>query len=57
MAMQIGTIGICKSILDNDLYKFSMSYAYMQLYPLAEGTFTFTDRSGEKWTEEQVEEV
>ena len=57
MAMQIGTIGICTSILDNDLYKFSMSYAYMQLYPLAEGTFTFTDRSGEKWTEEQVDEI
>ena len=45
------------SILDNDLYKFSMSHAYMNLYPLAEGTFTFTDRSKETWTSEQVAEV
>lgn len=33
------------SILDNDLYKFSTSYAYMKLYPEAEGTFEFTDRN------------
>ena len=32
-------------ILDNDLYKFSTSYAYMKLYPEAEGTFSFTDRN------------
>ena len=29
------------SILDTDLYKFSTSYAYMKLYPEAEGTFVF----------------
>lgn len=33
------------SILDTDLYKFSTSYAYMKLYPEAEGTFTFCDRN------------
>ena len=33
------------SILDTDLYKFSTSYAYMKLYPEAEGIFTFTDRN------------
>ena len=33
------------SILDNDLYKFSTSYAYMKLYPEAEGTFSFYDRN------------
>ena len=33
------------SILDTDLYKFSTSYAYMKLYPEAEGTFTFYDRN------------
>ena len=33
------------SILDNDLYKFSTSWAYMKLYPEAEGTFSFTDRN------------
>lgn len=35
------------SILDTDLYKFSMSNAYFQLYPDAEGTFTFNDRNNE----------
>lgn len=34
-----------KSILDTDLYKFSTSYAYMKLYPHAEGTFEFVDRN------------
>ena len=33
------------SILDSDLYKFSTSYAYMKLYPEAEGTFSFCDRN------------
>ena len=33
------------SILDTDLYKFSTSYAYMKLYPEAEGTFSFCDRN------------
>lgn len=36
-----------ESILDNDLYKFSMGYAYMKLYPEAEGTFVFCDRNKE----------
>ena len=40
-----------KSILDTDLYKFSVSNAYFQLYPLAEGTFKFCDRNREKWGE------
>ena len=34
-----------KSILDNDLYKFSMGYAYMKMYPDAEGQFVFSDRN------------
>lgn len=38
-----------KSILDTDLYKFSVSNAYFQLYPLAEGTFKFNDRNKEKF--------
>lgn len=38
-----------KSILDTDLYKFSTSNAYFQLYPLAEGTFKFNDRNKEDW--------
>lgn len=35
------------SLLDTDLYKFSTSNAYFQLYPLAEGTFKFNDRAKE----------
>ena len=35
------------SILDTDLYKFSTSNAYFQLYPLAEGSFKFNDRAAE----------
>ena len=35
------------SILDTDLYKFSTSNAYFQLYPLAAGTFKFNDRAAE----------
>lgn len=38
------------SILDNDLYKFSMGYAYMKMYPDAEGTFTFHDRANTSYT-------
>ena len=40
------------SILDTDLYKFSTSNAYFQLYPLAEGTFTFNDRGKEIYDED-----
>ena len=40
------------SILDTDLYKFSTSYAYMKLYPEAEGTFSFCDRNNMVFNEE-----
>lgn len=43
------------SILDTDLYKFSTSNAYFQLYPLAEGTFRFNDRAGERYGEDFLE--
>ena len=33
------------STLDQDLYKYSVSWSYMKLYPEAEGTFSFTDRN------------
>ena len=55
--MNIGVLSICPSILDNDLYKFSMGYAYMCKYPLAEGTFEFTDRAGEFYTEDEVDKI
>lgn len=40
------------SILDTDLYKFSTSNAYFQLYPLAEGTFKFNDRAAEVYDQD-----
>ena len=43
------------SILDTDLYKFSTSYAYMKLYPEAEGTFSFCDRNNTIFDEKFIE--
>ena len=45
------------SILDTDLYKFSTSYAYMKLYPEAEGTFSFTDRNKTQFTVDVIEKL
>lgn len=45
------------SILDNDLYKFSMGYAYMKLYPDAEGKFEFNDRNKLVFTDFMVERL
>ena len=42
-----------QSILDTDLYKFSTSYAYMKLYPEAEGIFSFCDRNKIVFNDEQ----
>ena len=48
---------IIQSILDTDLYKFTTSYAYMKMYPDAEGTFSFTDRDKTEYTEDFVKEL
>ena len=45
------------SILDTDLYKFSTSNAYFQLYPLAEGTFKFNDRAEEVYDADFLQEL
>ena len=45
------------SILDTDLYKFSVSWAYMKLYPEAEAEFTFIDRSGEVYNEDFLKDL
>ncbi len=42
---------IIRSILENDLYKFSMSYYYQYHFPQAVGTFTFHDRNNIEYTE------
>lgn len=38
-------MGFIKSILDTDLYEFSMSYMHFKLYPDAEGEWVFKDRN------------
>ena len=45
------------SILDTDIYKFTTSYAYMKLFPEAEGTFVFQDRDNTEYTEEFLNEL
>ena len=44
-------MGIIKSILDTDLYKFTTSYAYSKLFPRAYGEFEFVDRSNGDYPE------
>lgn len=44
-------------MLENDLYKFSMSYYYQRTTPEGIGTFIFTDRNGQKFTQEFVDEL
>ena len=43
-----------KSILDTDLYLFSVSYYFMRNYPEASGTLVFNDRNNTEYTEEQL---
>ncbi|MBO7269739.1 MAG: nicotinate phosphoribosyltransferase, partial [Bacteroidales bacterium] len=45
---------IIRSILENDLYKFSMSYYYQVHYPNAWGTFSFHDRNNTEYSEDFV---
>ncbi|MBK5195719.1 MAG: nicotinate phosphoribosyltransferase, partial [Proteiniphilum sp.] len=44
-------MGIIRSILDTDLYKFTTSYAYSKLFPRACGEFEFVDRSNSDYPE------
>lgn len=45
------------SILDTDFYKFTTSYAAMQLFPQAEAVFEFKDRNRKKRTPEFLEKL
>ena len=45
------------SILDTDLYLFSMSWAYIKLYPEAEGTLEFIDRGETEYTDEFMQQL
>ena len=44
-------------MFDTDLYKFTTSYAYMKLYPEAEGTFLFNDRDNTIYNEEFLQNL
>lgn len=46
-----------KSILDNDLYKFTMQMAVLELFPKAEAEYRFTNRGSQRFSEEFVEEL
>lgn len=45
---------VIRSILENDMYKFSMSHYYQVNYPNAKGTFAFHDRNNTKYTSDFV---
>ena len=46
-----------KSILDNDLYKFTMQLAVLELFPKAEAEYRFTNRGPQRFSKEFVEEL
>ena len=46
---------IVRTLLDTYLYKFTTSYAYINLFPYAMGTFSFNDRNETEYTEEFLE--
>ena len=47
---------IC-SMIENDLYKFSMSYYYQRTTPDGRGTFQFKDRNNMVFSPEFVEQL
>ena len=46
-----------QSILDNDLYKFTMQLAVLELFPKAEAEYRFTNRGTQRFSTEFVEEL
>jgi nicotinate phosphoribosyltransferase len=48
---------VIKSILDNDLYKFTMQLAVLELFPRAEAEYRFTNRGTQRFSTEFVEEL
>jgi len=48
---------VIESILDNDLYKFTMQMAVLELFPKAEAEYRFTNRGSQRFSEEFVEEL
>jgi nicotinate phosphoribosyltransferase len=48
---------VIQSILDNDLYKFTMQLAVLELFPKAEAEYRFTNRGYQRFSTEFVEEL
>ena len=48
---------IINSILDNDLYVFSVSYVFFKNFPDASGVMEFKDRKNTVYTPEFVEKL
>ena len=48
---------IINSLLDNDLYTFSVCYAYLQKFPRAMGQYTFVDRNNSVYPEGFAEKL
>jgi nicotinate phosphoribosyltransferase len=48
---------VIKSILDNDLYKFTMQLAVLELFPRAEAEYRFTNRGTQRFSTDFVEEL
>lgn len=46
-----------KSILDNDLYKFTMQQAVLELFPKTEAEYWFTNRGHQRFSAEYVEKL
>ncbi|KAL7719770.1 nicotinate phosphoribosyltransferase [Entamoeba marina] len=50
-------MSIITSILDNDLYKFTVSNGYFSLYPYASGVFEFRDRNNMDFPDNFIEKL
>ena len=48
---------IIKSILDNDLYKFTMQNAVMNVYPYAEVEYKFINRGNHVFTDQMINDI
>jgi len=48
---------VTRSILDNDLYKFTMQMAVLELFPDARAEYRFINRGGQSFTDEFVNEL
>ena len=46
-----------RSLLDTDVYKFTVSYGYMKNYPDAEGEFSFVDRNKTEFSIDDIEDL